>query len=153
MNIPGTPASHRVDMDGNMRQNESLITQFVGPENIFEKRSVVFQFENVVITPDQLFTSLEGVEYGKVLSSDNHVSQMVDSIVVGDDSIPPLDHFSVHFFCGSKGSEGRAVFALEFRPRVLVSEMGVTDQPCVRHRLQFRGISSPRLPLLNLLQA
>lgn len=102
-----TPSTQRLRMDGNVRE-DYLITMTIKLNNIgtnvIKVRSVLFQLEDVMISLDKNFSTiqsghcLDGLPlHGKIAEDIDTILGINQGIVIGDDSF-------VMLFNGSKGT-------------------------------------------------
>ena len=138
VNISGAPVvRHGVRMNWDVGQDE--IAQLVTTTYVVEVGSVISQFEDVVVAPNQDFLAIQPGHDRQGFPCDGNITQVIYLVARFDDSVPSVHHRLVHL----GGVIPRAYLGtipIQEMADALLSEMRVADEENVGHAyLKVKG--------------
>ena len=134
VNIPGAPTVRNgVRMHWDVGQDE--VAQLVTATDVMEVGSVISQFEDVVVAPNQDLLAVQPGHDRQGFFCVGNITQVVHLVDRFDDSVPSVHHRLVHFGCIIPGTNPGAIPIQEFAD-ALLTEVRVA-YPKVKGSLVF----------------
>ena len=103
--------------------------------DVLEERSVVIQWEDIVVTLDEYLLAVQSTQDESDLSIDENVPKMIDLIVGTDDLVPVLNHLFVTIVYRLELMTDSVSGLVQKLVHIDVTKMRVGNQKDIRHIL------------------
>jgi hypothetical protein len=130
VDVPTNPTLKRPGVNRNVGQHE--VVKRPTPTNVIKVWEIVGEFEQVMVSLDKYFPSVQTLKNFEIAAIDDHVTKVIDAVFDANDSVPVFDERFGHLLRVVPRSDLGSVVSKKLTDSS-VSEVRVRRHPCAGH--------------------
>jgi hypothetical protein len=130
VDVPTNPTLKRPRVNRNVSQHE--VVKRPTPTNVIKVWEIVGEFEQVMVSLDKHFPTVQTLKNFEIAAIDDHVTKVIDAVFDTDNSVPVFDERFGHLFGVVPRSDLGSVVSKKLTDSCM-SEVRVRRYPCASH--------------------